>query len=83
MELNEAVINEAITIHQLEIEVEDLKNRTPWKTLVFRNIKKHQSEKTWDDTKMVLPNKISKNVQDISKEEIMSKKIKPAIIKVK
>ena len=32
---------------------------------------------------MVLPNEISKNMKDISKEEIMSKKIKPAIIKVK
>ena len=32
---------------------------------------------------MVLPNELSKNVQDISKEEIMSKKIKTAIFKVK
>ena len=32
---------------------------------------------------MVLPNEISKNMKDISKEEIMSKKIKTAILKVK
>ena len=70
-ELNETVSNQAITIHQLDIQVEDLKNRSLRKTLVFRNIKKQQSEKTWDHTKMVLVNKISKDVQDFSKEEII------------
>ena len=68
-ELNETVSNQAITIHQLDIQVEDLKNRSLRKTLVFRNIKKQQSEKTWDNTKMVLANEISKHVQDFSKEE--------------
>ena len=48
------VSNQAITIHQQDIQVEDLKNRSLRKTLVFRNIKKQQSEKTRDDTKMVL-----------------------------
>ena len=48
VELNEAVSNQAITIHQLDIEVEDLKNRSLRKILVFRNIKKQQSEKTWE-----------------------------------
>ena len=71
MELNETVSNQAITIHRLDIEVEDLKNRSLRKKLVFRNIKKQQSEKTWDDTKMVLANEISKNMQDFSKEEII------------
>ena len=70
-ELNETVSNQAITIHQLDIQVEDLKNRSLRKTLVFRNIKKQQSEKTWDDTKMVLANEISKHIQDFSKEEII------------
>ena len=69
-ELNEAVSNQAIIINQLEVEV-DLKNRSLRKTLIFRNIKKQQSEKTWDDTKMVLANEISKNMQDFSKEEII------------
>ena len=69
-ELNETVSNQAITIHQLDIEV-DLKNRSLSQTLVFRNIKKQQSEKVWDDTKMMLTNKISKNIQDFSKEEII------------
>ena len=40
-ELSETVSNQAITIHQLDIEVEDLKNRCLRKTLVFRNIKNH------------------------------------------
>ena len=53
------------------MEVEDLKNRSLRKTLVFRNIKKQQSEKTWDNTKMALANEISKNMQDFSKEEIL------------
>ena len=68
-ELNETVSNQAIIINQLEVEV-DLKSRSLRKTLIFRNIKKQQSEKTWDDTKMVLANEISKNMQDFSKEEI-------------
>ena len=67
-ELNETVSNQAILIHQLDIEVEDLKNRSLRKTLVFRNIKKQKSKKTWDDTKMVLAKEISKNLQDFSKK---------------
>ena len=67
-ELNETVSNQAI--HQLDIEVEDLKNRSLRKTLFFRNIKKQRSEKTWDDTKMVLANEISKNMQHLLKEEM-------------
>ena len=70
-ELNETFSKQAITIHQLDIEVEDLKNRSLRKTLVFRNIKKQQSENTWDDIKMVPANEISKNMQDFSKEEII------------
>ena len=69
-ELNETVSNQAIIINQLEVEV-DLKSRSLRKTLIFRNIKKQQSEKTWDDTKMVLANEISKNMQDFLKEEII------------
>ena len=69
-ELNETVRNQAITIYQLDIKVEDLKNRNLRKTLVFRSIKKQQSEKTWGDTKIVLANEISKNMQGFSKEEI-------------
>ena len=70
-ELNETVNNQAITIRELDVEVEDLKNRSLRKTLIFRNIKKQQSEKTWDDAKMVLANEISKNMQHFSKEEII------------
>ena len=64
-ELNETVSNQAITIHQLDIDVEDLKNRSLRKTLIFRNIKKQQSEKTLDNTKIVLANEISTNMQDL------------------
>ena len=70
-EINETVNNQAITIHQLNIEVKNLKNRSLRKTLVFRNIKKHQSERKWDDTKMVLANKIAKSVQDLFKKAII------------
>ena len=59
-ELNETVSNQVIIINQLDVEVEDLENRSLRKTLVFRNIKKQQSEKIWDDTKMVFANEISK-----------------------
>ena len=45
-QLNETVRNQAITIHQLDIDVEDLKNRSLRKTLVFRNIEKPQTENT-------------------------------------
>ena len=55
-ELNKIDNNQPIIINQLDVEVEHLKNRSLRKTLVFRNIKKQQSEKTWDDTKMVLAN---------------------------
>ena len=69
VELKETVSNQAITINQLDVEVENLKNGSLKKTLVFRNIKKEQSEKTWDDTKMVLAKEISKNMQDFLKKE--------------
>ena len=71
VELNETVSNQSMTIHQLYIEVEDVKDRSFRKTLVFRNAKKQQSGKTWDDTKMVLANEISKHIQDVSKEEVI------------
>ena len=59
-ELNETVSNQANTVDQLDIEVEDLQNRSLRKTLIFRKLKNHQSEKTWDDTKMVQANEITK-----------------------
>ena len=45
-ELYETASNQTIIINQLDVEVEDLKNRSLRKTLVFRNIKKQQYEKT-------------------------------------
>ena len=41
-ELYETVSNQTIIINQLDVEVEDLKNRSLRKTLVFRNIKKQR-----------------------------------------
>ena len=43
-ELNKKVHNQTSTIHQVDMEVKDLKNKSLGKTLVFKNIKKHQSE---------------------------------------
>ena len=63
-ELNETVGNQAIIINQVGVEAEDLQSRSLRKTLVFRNIKKQQSEKTWEDTIVVLANEISKNMED-------------------
>ena len=42
-ELNETVSSQATTVYPLDIEVEDLTNRSLRKTLIFRNIEKHQS----------------------------------------
>lgn len=45
-ELNKIVHNQTSTIHQVDMEVEDLKNKSLRKKLVFKDIKKHQSEET-------------------------------------
>ena len=39
-------------------ELEDLKNRSIRKMLIFRNIQQHQRTESWDQTKIILANKI-------------------------
>ena len=45
------------TLEKLE-ELEDLKNRSIRKTLILRNIQQDQRSESWDQTKMILANKI-------------------------
>ena len=43
------------TISELEKEIEELKNRSLRKTLIFKNIKYQQgNDSSWSDTKLVL-----------------------------
>ena len=59
------------TISQLESEIEKLKNRLLRKTLIFKNIKYQQANKSsWSDTKSVLINQISTVLPETTKEEI-------------
>ena len=58
------------TISELESEIEELKNRSLRKTLIFKNIKHQVNENSWSDTKNVLIDEISKVLTEASKEEI-------------
>ena len=59
------------TISKLESEIEELKNRSLRKTLIFKNIKYQQaSENSWSDTKSVLTDQISRVLPETTKEEI-------------
>ena len=41
-------------------ELEDLKNRSMGKTLIFRNIQQDPRSESWDQTKIILANEIKK-----------------------
>ena len=59
------------TISKLESEIEELKNRSLRKTLMFKNIKYQQvSESSWSATKSVLIELISRILPETTKEEI-------------
>ena len=59
------------TISKLENEIEELKNRSLRKTLMFKNIKYQQvSESSWSTTKPVLIEVISRILPETTKEEI-------------
>ena len=59
------------TISKLESEIEELKNRSLRKTLMFKNIKYQQvSESSWSTTKPVLIELISRILPETTKEEI-------------
>ena len=66
------------TISELESEIEELKNRSLRKTLIFKSIKYQQTnESSWSDTKSVLIDQISIILPETTKEEI-SKNIETA-----
>ena len=66
------------TISELESEIEELKNRSLRKTLIFKSIKYQQTnESSWSDTKSVLIDQISIILPETIKEEI-SKNIETA-----
>ena len=59
------------TISELEKEIEELKNRSLRKTLIFKNIKYQQAnESSWSDTKSVLIDQVSRVLPETCKEEI-------------
>ena len=59
------------TISKLESEIEELKNRSLRKALIFKNIKYQQAnENSWSDTKSVLIDQISRVLPETTKEEI-------------
>ena len=58
------------TISELESEIEELKNRSLRKTLIFKNIKHQVNENSWSDIKKVLVDEISKVLTEASKQEI-------------
>ena len=65
------------TISELESEIEELKNRSLRKTLIFKNIKYEQAnESSWSDPKTVLIDQISRVLPKTTKE----KKVKSAFI---
>ena len=59
------------TISKLESEIEELKNRSLRKTLIFKKMKYQQGNKTsWFDTKSVLIDQIFRVLPETTKEEI-------------
>ena len=54
-------------------ELEDSKNRSMRKTLVFRNIRQPQQRESWDQTKQTLANEILIVMPDLNKDFIISK----------
>ena len=77
-EQSENISKKFETISELESEIEELKNRSLRKTLIFKKIKHQQADQSsWSNTKSVLINQISRVLPETSKEEI-SKKIERA-----
>ena len=54
-------------------EPEDSKNRSMRKTLIFRNIQQNQRRESWDQTKIILTNKIKKKKENIDHGVIIKK----------
>ena len=58
-------------VKDLEEALEERTNRQLRKTLVFRNIPEHESEKKWSATKDLLATKISDVMEDVDKSEAL------------
>ena len=58
---------------ELTDELEDSKNRSMHKTLVFRNIRQPQQRESWDQTKQTLANEILNVMPELDKDYIISK----------
>ena len=75
---SEKISKQFETISELQSEIEELKNRSLRKTLIFKNTRYQQAdESSWSGTKSVLINQISRVLPETSKEEI-SKNIERA-----
>ena len=58
---------------ELTDELEDSKNRSMHKTLVFRNIRQSQQRESWDQKKQTLSNEILNFMPELDKDYIISK----------
>ena len=58
---------------ELADELEESKNRSMCKTLVFKNIRQPQQRESWDQTKQILANEILNVMPELDKEFIISK----------
>ena len=67
---NKQISKQSETKRELESEIEELKNRSLRKTLIFKNIKHQANKNSWCDTKKVLIDEISKVLTEASKVEI-------------
>ena len=67
---NKPISKKNETISELENEIEEFRNRSLRKTLIFKNIKHQANENSWSETKKFLIDEISKVVTEVSKEEI-------------
>ena len=67
---NKQISKQSETKGELESEIEELKNRSLRKTLIFKNIKHQANKNSWCDTKKVLIDEISKVLTEASKVEI-------------
>ena len=67
---NKQISRQNETLSELESEIEELKNRSLRKTIIFKNIKHQVNKNSWSDTKNVLIDEISKVLTEASKEEI-------------
>ena len=58
---------------ELTDELEDCKNRSMRKTLVFKNIRQPQQRETWDQTKQILADEILNVMPELDKDFITRK----------